>query len=189
MKKKSLPHKRIILLLVAGYWLLVGLAGCGYTTRSLISNKYKTIYIPPFLNQINITSDAKTGSKYQIYRPGLETDLTKAVIDRFRLDGNLRLEKESANADLILKGSLVDYRRDVLRYATDDNPEEYRVSIMIDINLRDRKEDKLVWEEKSFTGDTSYFLSGPNAKSDATAVTEATKDLARRIVARTVENW
>jgi hypothetical protein len=188
MKKKSLQHKRIILLLVTGYWLLVTLTGCGYTTRSLISNKYKTIYIPPFLNQINITSEAKTGSKYQIYRPGLETDLTKAVIDRFRLDGNLRLEKE-ANADLVLKGSLVDYRRDVLRYATDDNPEEYRVSIMVDISLRDTKEDRIVWEEQSFTGDTTYFLSGTNAKSDATAITEATKDIARRIVARTVENW
>jgi hypothetical protein len=60
---------------------------------------------------------------------------------------------------------------------------------MVDISLRDTKEDRIVWEEQSFTGDTTYFLSGTNAKSDATAITEATKDIARRIVARTVENW
>lgn len=162
--------------------------GCGYTTRSLISDRYKTIYVSQFLNKIDITSEAKVSRRYQVYRPVLETDITKAVIDRFILDGNLRIEKEG-NADLILKSSLIDFRRDVLRYATDETPEEYRLSLTVDISLWDRKEDKLLWEEKNFIGDTTYFLSGPNAKSEDTAIIDATKDLARRIVARTVEVW
>lgn len=178
------------ILLAIGCWLLaIGLIGCGYTTRSTISDKYRTIYIPPFLNKIDITSEAKASLKYQVYRPLLETDVTKAVIDRFMMDGNLRIAKDQ-NSDLILKGSLVDFRRDVLRYATDEEtPEEYRISISVDLNLWDRAENKPAWEEKGFTGEASYFVTGANAKSDSAAITDATVDLARRIVARTVEQW
>jgi len=41
----------------------------------------------------------------------------------------------------------------------------------------------------SFTGNTSYFTTGTQAKSEATAVNDALTDLARRIVERTVEQW
>jgi hypothetical protein len=164
------------------------ISGCGYTTRSMISNQYKTIYVIPFLNKIDITSEANAGRDYRLYRPVLETDITRAVIDRFMFDGNLRPAKKE-NTDLILKGDLIDYRRDVLRYETDDTPEEYRISLAVDISLWDGKENKLIWEEKGFTGDTTYFLTGANAKSENAAITDATADLARRIVERTVENW
>lgn len=177
-----------ILLLLAICYMPYAIVGCGYTTRSSISNKFKTIYVAQFLNKVDITDETKTGAKFQVYRPLLETDITKAVFNRFTLDGNLRIVKEK-DADLILKGSLVDFRRDVLRYADDETPEEYRISLVVDINLWDTKENKLVWEEKNFTGDTTYFLSGPNTKSEGAAITDATEDLARRIVARTVEQW
>lgn len=179
--------KPAFLVLVVCY-LVFSILGCGYTTRSLISDKFKTIHIYQFLNKIDITSEAKVSRRYQVYRPALETDITKAVIDRFMLDGNLRIEKEQS-ADLILKGFLVDFRREVLRYATDDTPEEYRITIVVDISLWDRDEDKLVWEEKNFIGDSTYFLSGPNAKSEDAAIVDAVRDLARRVVERAVENW
>lgn len=179
--------KASLLLLLAGY-LPLAILGCGYTTRSLISNKFKTIYVSPFLNKIDITSEAKASRTYQVFRPILETDVTRVVIDRFILDGNLRIGKEQAS-DLILKGFLVDFRKDVLRYETDETPEEYRISVVVDINLWDRNEDKLLWEEKNFTGDTTYFLSGPNAKSESSAIADAVADLARRIVERVIEEW
>ena len=179
---------RILFLFLAICHMLYALPGCGYTTRSMISSQYKTIYVIPFLNKIDITSEANTGRDYRLYRPVLETDITRAVIDRFMFDGNLRPAKKE-NTDLILKGDLIDYRRDVLRYETDDTPEEYRISLAVDISLWDGKENKLVWEEKGFTGETTYFLTGANAKSENTAITDATADLARRIVERTVENW
>lgn len=178
--------KPFLLLFVC--YLSFSILGCGYTTRSLISDKYRTIYIHQFSNKIDITSESKVSRNYQVYRPVLETDITRAVIDRFMLDGNLRIEKE-ANADLVLKGFLVDFRRDVLRYATDDTPEEYRISLVVDISLWDRNEDKLLWQEANFIGDTTYFLSGPNAKSEDTAIVDGVNDLARRVVERTVENW
>jgi len=171
-------------LATCGLWL----AGCGYTTRSMISNKFRTIYIASFANKIDITKETDVGNKYKIYRPYLETDISKAVINKFLLDGNLKITKEEA-ADLVLRGELVDFRKDPLRYSDSDEVEEYRVNLVVNLTLWDKKDDKLVWEEKNFTGDTSYFTTGSSAKSEATAINDAITDLARRIVERTVEQW
>jgi uncharacterized protein (DUF2267 family) len=104
------------------------------------------------------------------------------------LDGNLRIGLK-AEADLILKGSLTEYLRDVLRYTSGDDPQEYRLSLVVNISLWDRKEDKLLWQEDRFIADTTYFVTGSNAKTESSAIDDVVKDLARRIVERTVEEW
>lgn len=180
MKNKMLKPALICLFLV--------LAGCGYTTRSMISDKYKTIYITPFVNKTDITSEYNTGSQYHIYRPHLETDVTTTVVNKFLFDGNLKPVKMD-NADLVLKGELIDFRKDPLRYDNSDNVLEYRVSIVINMKMWDRKEDKLVWEENSFTGDTTYYTAGTASISEAVAVNNALTDIARRVVERAVEQW
>jgi hypothetical protein len=159
-----------------------------YTTRSLVSSKYKTIYITPFVNKIDITNDLDTAGKYKIYRPLLETTITRSVVDRFLMDGNLkpvRLE----SADVALKGELVEFRRDPLRYTENDDVEEYRLNLIVNISLWDSAEDKLLWQENGFTGDVTYFTTGSLAKSEEMAINEAVVDLARRIVERAVEEW
>lgn len=168
-------------------YLVFGITSCGYTTRAFISSKFRTICVAQFTNQIDITRETDASRRYKLYRPLLETDITRAVIDRFILDGNLRVVKED-QADLVLKGSLVDYRRDAVRYTNDEDVEEYRISLTVDLSLMD-KEKKLLWEEKGLIGDSAYFVSGPNAKSESTAIDEAVEDLSRRIVERVVEEW
>jgi outer membrane lipopolysaccharide assembly protein LptE/RlpB len=169
-------------------FMTLALTGCGYTTRSMISNKYRTIYIAPFLNKIDITRDTDTANKYKLYRPKLETDVTRKVVDKYLFDGNLR-PVNSETADLILKGEVVDFRKDPLRYTESDEVKEYRVSISVNITLWDQKEQKMLWQEGNFTGDNTYFTQGALSKSEATAVNDAINDLARRIVERTVEQW
>jgi len=189
MTKKALLRQ--IVLLVTGYSLLVSITGCGYTTRSMISNQFHTIYIPPFVNKIDITKETDVGSKYRIYRPSMETDVTRAVTNKYLFDGNLRPVK-SANADLILKGELVEYRQDPLRYTDNDEVEEYRINIIVNLSLWDTKENKLVWQEINFTGNFTYFTSFTKTgtpKTQDVAVNDAINDLARRIVERTVEQW
>ncbi len=180
------------LLLVTGYSLLVtGLTGCGYTTRSMISNKYKTIYITPFVNKIDLTQETAVAEKYKVYRPMLELEITKAVINKFIFDGNLKPVKKET-ADLVLKGELTEFRRDPVRYTENNDVEEYRLNLVINLSLWDTRENKLVWQEPGFTGDTTYFTTfatGFQAVSEDTAVTAAITDLARRIVERAVEQW
>lgn len=179
--------KKFLLLLAICYLPFV-IPGCGYTTRSAISSKYQTIYITPFVNKIDITRETDVGRKYQLYRPQLETDVTKATINKFLWDGNLKPVKIQ-NADLTLKGELLEFRKDPLRYDDNDEVLEYRVNIVVNISLWDNKEDKLVWQENRFTGETSYFTSGSTSKSEAQAISDAITDLARRIVERAVEEW
>lgn len=178
---------------IIGWLLVIGLAGCGYTTRSMISEKFKTIYIAPFVNKIDITAEADAASKYKVYKPMLETDITRAVVSKFLFDGNLRPVK-SESADLTLKGEVMEFRRDPLRYTDSDEVEEYRINLVVNITLWDNKENKLVWEEKNFTGDFTYFtaystMQAVTKKTDDQAVPDAIADLARRIVERAVEEW
>ena len=64
--------------------------GCGYTTRAYVTQTgYKTIYIKPFLNKVNTTSEYSEGKRFQTYFPLLENTITHAVADRFLGLGNL----------------------------------------------------------------------------------------------------
>lgn len=164
------------------------LAACGYTTRSMISSKFRTIYIEPFMNKVDITQEIYAANKYRIYRPMVETDITKTVTNKFLYDGNLRPAAEES-ADLLLKGEVVEFRRDPLRYSESDEVTEYRINLVVNISLWDKNKNELLWQENNFTGDTTYFTTGSQAKSESTAVNDALNDLARRIVERAVEQW
>lgn len=169
--------------------LITVLSGCGYTTRSMISNEFKTIYITPFVNKIDITQEADTGNKYKLYRPHLETTVTRVVIDKYLFDGNLR-PTDLTSADLALKAELIEFRRDPLRYDDNDEVEEYRVSVRVRMSLWNNRKNETAWEEDNFGGEATYFTAGhTGAKSEEAAVNEAIADLARRIVERTVEEW
>ncbi len=164
--------------------IVVFLAGCGYSVRSASLGKLKTIYVEPFKNKISYGSQ----NTRNIYLPLLEVNVTNAVIDRYLFDGNLKIGKKET-ADLTLRGELIDYRRDALRYTDGNDVQEYRITITIAITLWDNAEGKALWSETSFAGDTTYFTTGVQAKSESTALQDALTDLARRVVERTVENW
>jgi outer membrane lipopolysaccharide assembly protein LptE/RlpB len=171
--------------LVTGYWLLVtGLTGCGYTVRSGLRPDIRTITIPIFVNKIEIQT---TSPDYRTYYPGLEIKITNAIIERFIYDGNLRIAREE-EADLVLAGELIDYARQPLRYSEADEVEEYRLTLNVKITLKNKEAD-ILWQEENFFADTTYHISGPLTKTEAQAINDIVKDLARRIVNRTVEEW
>jgi len=177
-----------VLLAVTGCWLLAFVSGCGYTTHSAINTSIKTIYIEPFKNNINYTSEFGEARNVISYFPLLESKITQAVIDRFLFDGNVKVVKQDM-ADVVLKGALIDYTRDALRYDDNNNVEEYRANLAVSLKLWNNKEDKLIWEETRFVGQATYFTTGSQSKSEAAAINDALADLARRVVERTVEQW
>jgi outer membrane lipopolysaccharide assembly protein LptE/RlpB len=191
MKKRN---NLFLSLATAIFLLTTVLSGCGYTTRSMLYGNYNTIYVAPFLNKVDVTQESFSANKYRIYRPMLETDITKKVINRYLFDGNLKPAKEPA-ADLVLKGELIEYRKDPLSYTSDSElVTEYRINIYVNLSLWDTKENKLLWQENSFNGNYSYFTNDEQNNTsikvpEATAVNNAIEDLARRIVERTVEQW
>ena len=175
--------------------LTVFIAGCGYTTGSLLPSHIQTIYIQPFRNRIELTEEVKF-EEYRVrsYRVHLETDVTKEVINRFISDGHLKVVREE-EADVILSGELIDYLRQPVRYGSDNEiVEEYRVSIVCSLEFKDVRKEKVLWREPRIIGDSTYSdtdssLARGHYTSEPSAVSTAVSDLARRIVNRTIEGW
>lgn len=167
----------------------LALAGCGYSTQSLLPSNYRKIYIEPFINRLSITQESTEIQRFATSLPRLEEDVTNEVIERFIFDGHLRVTTNRQEADLILSGELVDFHRQALRLNDQGTVEEYRLNLVANIALRDPKGGELVWEEAGFIGDTTYFLSGTSSKTETSAVQALLTDFAKRVVERTIENW
>ena len=169
--------------------LTMFLAGCGYTTGSVLPAHIRTIYVKPFSNEIDITKEVTDIDRYKIYRPTLEIDITKAVVNRFLYDGTLRVVEEK-DADVVLSGAIISFKREPLRYTEDDEIEEYRLRIAAKVVFEDRRKEKILWEETVSNRKTNtYFTQGSEAKSEIEALDETIEDVAKRIVNRTVEAW
>ena len=168
-------------------WCILLLAGCGYTAKTILPDNVKTIHVDTFRNNIDITKEVGAKDKYEVYRPNLEVDLRDAIVNRIFLDGSLKVA-DKGFSDAVLEGQIMQYRKDPLRYQN-EVVQEYRISIVCDIKLINRKDSKVLFEEENITGDTTYLTTGALLKTETSALNDAMSDLARRIINRIVENW
>ena len=160
--------------------------GCGYTNKAMLPEDIGIVHVAIFDNKIDITKEISAKDKYEVYRPNLEVDLRDALVERFFLDGHLKVAAEYY-ADAVLEGEILQYRKDPLRYQNEDVT-EYRISLVCDIRLRDFDTSEILLEE-NIAGDTTYFTTGSLQESETEALNSALQDLARQIVNRIVENW
>ena len=167
--------------------LCIVMAGCGYTTKTILPDNVKTVHVDTFKNNIDITKEVSAKDKYEAYRPNLEVDLRDAIVNRVFLDGNFKVaDKDSADA--VLEGRILQYRKDPLRYQN-EVVQEYRISLVCDVKLVSQKDASILFEEENITGDATYFTTGALQKTEASALSDAMSDLARRIINKIVENW
>ena len=157
---------------------------CGYATRSTLPSNIRTVFVAPFKNSVIYENEGNRN----IYLPLLEQKVRNEIINRFLFDGVLKIGKED-QSDLILKGELKSYDRSGLRYTDNNDVQEYRITITVSLELWNREKNEMVWSEPGFSGEASYFVSGPQAKTEDAALQDAIKDLARRVIERTVEDW
>jgi hypothetical protein len=164
--------------------LVLTIAGCGYTTGSLLPSQYRKIAIQPFENKVGYVNENVQG----VYVPLLETNVRTAIIDRFLFDGNLHIA-DADKADLVLSGDLTGFQQDTLRQDVNQNVQEYRLRIIVSLTMTDAATGKVLWKEPGFGGETTYFLTGPQSETQSAAIDAALVDLATRVVERTIENW
>lgn len=162
--------------------------GCGYTTSSLIYSGAKTIYVDNFTNKIKMTEEVTDKRMYIGYRSGMELGVTRDIKDRLITDGNLKVVPKR-DADLILEGELVDFRKEALMFDSGDNVTEFRIKVVVNIKLLEAKTGNIILEEKNFTGESTYRTTGSFAKSESQSIQDASKDLATRLVEAIVEGW
>src|SRR5476651_605493 len=110
--------------------LILAIAGCGYTTGSLLPSKYRKIAIQPFENKVGFVDENIQG----VYVPLLESNVRTAIIDRFLFDGNLHIA-DPDKADLVMNGALIGVAQDNLRQDVNQNVQEYRITITVSLTL------------------------------------------------------
>lgn len=157
------------------------LAGCGYTKKMTLPHDIRTIHVDTFKNKVPL------GNVYA-YEPGMEIKITNAVIRRLQLDGNLKV-LPADQADAILEGEMTGFDQEGTRFTSLERIEEYRLFITVAMRLKDPKTGEVLWEEGGFSGDASFFVTGPRAVSRSIATEQAIERLARNIVDRIVEDW
>jgi len=180
--------KRFPLYFLAFFCAALSMAGCGYSTSRLLPAAYRTIYVEPFRNGIQITAETSDRLGLQTTLPGIEETVTREVINQFLTDGNLRISTKREEADLVLEGELTSFYRQSLRRLPDNAVEEYRLNLSASLKLRDRS-GKLVFSEPNLVGDATYFAAGSSAVDESTAVTKLVSDFSRRVMERVIEDW
>jgi hypothetical protein len=156
---------------------IVLLCGCaGYRLGPTLSAEYRSVAVPMFRNKT--------------YQPQIEAQITNGIIKRFQSDGTLRIESV-ANADLILTGEILRYRRHELRSRRVETgtPREYRVSIDAKIEARDRLTGKIVLPATTVTGSADTFIGNDLQTAEAQVLPLIAEDLARQVVTLIAEKW
>lgn len=151
--------------------IFVLISGCGYTTKSLISRKVNSIYIPIFENDT--------------FRRGLEFGLTNAVIDEIMSKTKLRIAHKD-NADLILTGKIIRVNEGVHSSNAQDNIVESSVTITVEIRIYERRTERSIGEA-TLSNTAEFIVSrGENIK---TATQESQVGLAEKIISQLEEKW
>lgn len=177
------------------------LAGCaGYTTKTSLPSGIKTIYVPTIKNKI-ILEDMN------IYVPGMEVDITNAIINRFNEDGTVKVVSRKEDADAILYITLKNFDQEGARFTNLESVEEYRIFITTDVLLLKPKPDGTndeILNERNFTGKWSYFKKSSTEaqrmenQADArvplmttlpVATQDAIRNYAHNVVDLVTEDW
>ncbi len=166
-------------------WLLILtdllLSGCGaYAFRvTNLPSEIKTVFVPIFESELRNES----------LRLDLKNDMTTAVRDEFGRITRLTPADEE-KADSIFKGVLKRYERQVSNYDESENPTEYRITLTLQGEFRNRLTDEILWQQAAFSA--FVFFPADNAKEDLgeqDAVNQLIQKAARDLVSGAVENW
>ena len=168
---------------VFGMFFFLVIQGCShYTTKNALPENLKTIYVNTVKNKIKVEEIIS-------YKPGLEMEITNAIVRRLQRDGNLKVVKSPEEADVILDADLIHFDQEGLRFSKLETTQESRLYIVLSLRLIDAKSKQPLWEEANFSGDQEYFLSTIHDQSRDEASDLTIDRLARNVVDRIVEDW
>jgi len=163
------------LLLAVGLGVALLLAGCGYSTSSRRAKDIKSIAVPFFDNRTT--------------EPNLEIRVTEQIINFLVADNTLKVVDE-ADADAVLDGAIVTFRRNPFSFNSDLNAEEYRLQVVVRATLFNRRTNQPIWEGKTLEGSASFFVDTVSeGLTYDEAVEESIRQITDRILNLTVQDW
>lgn len=159
--------------------------GCGYSTQSY-RYKENRIRISPVVNSIRVSSEERQHASHGAYPALIEDRLTSRLVSEFNIRSNLEVVSRIEGA-LRLDCEVIDYRRQTLRYTDSDDPREQRLRLHVKMELTDSQGELL--KERVVVGQTTFYLDGPQSRSERAAQHDLVEDTARRITEAVVEAW
>ena len=164
--------------------LSLTVAGCGYALAgrgSFLPANIQTIGVPTFTNRTTVFN--------------LETLLTQKVRGEFIGRGRYRILPEATGVDAVLVGDVSSVSITPASFNTQQLASRYTITIVANIQLRDARDDKVLWEDPSMIFREDYEnTSGNNALDPAAffgqevnALDRVSTDFARTIVSAILE--
>ena len=108
--------------------------GCGYqfsTTGEGFPKDVRTVFVAPF---VDTTRDV-----------GIDREITSALRSEFRRRGEIRLADRLEDADAIITGVVRSLATRVVSVNKNDEVLQYEVALVVDLSLRRRSPDELLW--------------------------------------------
>ncbi len=141
---------------------------CVYSFKGFAKRKLGSIAISMFKNET---------TKF-----GIESEITRAIIDEFNRDSRV-IVKPRNEANYILRGTIKSYKHTPYKYDTAGNVQEYKIEAMVDIELCDKSGKKIIKRT------IREWISYPVEESESYGVNSLAKKFARTIVTGILELW
>jgi outer membrane lipopolysaccharide assembly protein LptE/RlpB len=156
---------------------VAGLGGCGYTVRGTLPAHIQTIAVPIFRNRTQ--------------EPGVESLITRAVVEAFSTNGRLRVVG-SEQADAILDGEIIGYTIASVAFDRDANVRLYRLIVTVNLRLRDLRENTVLFQQDSVREQADFRVQDVVSQTisrEETAVRVAAGEIGRAIVSLTISRF
>ena len=147
-------------------------AGCGYSSRSILKQNINTVYIPILDNQT--------------FRRGMEFELTKAIKNEIMFKTQLRIVNKD-RADSLIEGEIVSFTEQTMIVDANDRIVEGRIFITVNFSWKDLRTDRLLVDAKDVVGTTEFTVD--RGETIETAKNEAYTDIAEKMVDKMNDRW
>jgi outer membrane lipopolysaccharide assembly protein LptE/RlpB len=153
------------------------LTGCGYTFRGTLPEHIKTISVPIFVNRTQ--------------EPGVESIVTRAVVEGFSTNGRLRVVR-TAGADAVLEGEVTSYGVQAIAFDKTSNVQQYRLVVILNLRLRDLKKNAVLFQQTGVYEQADFRALGPVDQTIAreeTALRAAATEIGRSVVSLVIDRF
>ncbi len=173
LRPSTFDFRRLGLLLA-----VLGLAGCAhYRLGTGAEPGFSSIYIAPVAVETML--------------PQAQAVAGTAIREAFARDGRVRLAENSAEAEVVLKVTLVGYDREVATVRADDTGRARRfdVSLRARCTLTDRRTGRTLFADRVFTAKRGIFTDSGQQQAEYENLPLLAADLARQLLGGTLDTW
>ena len=141
MRGRAIPTALMIL-------AAAGLTGCGYTLVGKTSTLPASVRVIHFQTLANMTT-----------RVGVEQRLSREVARELASRGRFSVQAQAAGADSDLTGAVTGFELFAVAFDDAGRAREYQVRITARVSLKTLPDEKVIWENPSFTFQENYAFS------------------------------